>query len=69
MAEHCPHCYPCRHSGASNKAERYELALRMILHATKPTPADGGGHENAYSIALLALGDKASAGGSSPHRE
>ena len=30
-------------------------ALRLIEHATAPTPDDGGGHENAYSIAIDAL--------------
>lgn len=29
--------------------------LRMIEHATGPSPDDGGYHENAYTLAMAAL--------------
>jgi hypothetical protein len=60
MADFCPHCNPCRHGPAHAEVERLTRAMKLIEHATAPG-SDGGGHENAYSIALLALGDKAHA--------
>lgn len=30
-------------------------ALKMIAHATAPSPDDGGHHENAYTLAIEAI--------------
>lgn len=37
------------------KIEKARLILAQIVHATAPTPDDGGGHENAYTLAVDAL--------------
>ena len=46
-----PPTVPASHANAPSYDELVRT-LQLIVHATAPTPEDGGGHENAYTLAM-----------------
>lgn len=46
-----PPTVPANHANAPSYDELVQT-LQLIVHATAPTPDDGGGHENAYTLAM-----------------
>ena len=49
-----PPTVPANHANAPSYEDLVQT-LQLIVHATAPAPDDGGGHENAYALAMDAL--------------